>query len=179
MALSAPGRLTRTAGSLRRLALLARRQGGSPSSHAGVTLPMSQASGRARAILLWRQGAEDLKAAKVPKASGQWMESHLFCGPTSWRKECECPAGGQRSGLRSHSLTALLRELGLMELATWGTESRALDKLDVPTRCIDALGDAAPMDVFGPEDAQAALSAASDRWQCGAGGAFRLRASAG
>lgn len=36
-----------------------------------------------------------------------------------------------------------------------------LDKLYAPTRYPDALGDELPADVFGPEDAEAALEAAS------------------
>jgi HEPN domain-containing protein len=36
-----------------------------------------------------------------------------------------------------------------------------LDKLYAPTRYPDALGDELPADVFGPEDAERALEAAS------------------
>jgi HEPN domain-containing protein len=42
-----------------------------------------------------------------------------------------------------------------------GARYRAsLDKLYAPTRYPDALGDEAPMDVFGPEDVETALKAA-------------------
>ena len=39
--------------------------------------------------------------------------------------------------------------------------ARLLDKLYAPTRYPDALGDELPADVFGPEDAAAALEAAT------------------
>ena len=42
----------------------------------------------------------------------------------------------------------------------WAPQARALDKLYAPTRYPDALGDVAPMDVFGPEDAEQAMQAA-------------------
>ena len=61
--------------------------------------------------------------------------------------------------LRSHSLAALLQELGGEASPRWAVQARALDKLYAPTRDPDALGDAAPMDVFGPEDATAAMDA--------------------
>ena len=64
--------------------------------------------------------------------------------------------------LRSHSLTALLRELGEDPAQRWQRPARLLDKLYAPTRYPDALGDELPADVFGPEDAAAALEAASE-----------------
>lgn len=54
----------------------------------------------------------------------------------------------------------MLRELGPEALERWQLQARALDKLYAPTRYPDALGDEAPMDVFGPEDAETALKAA-------------------
>ena len=63
--------------------------------------------------------------------------------------------------LRSHSLTALLRELGEEPKQRWQRQARVLDKLYAPTRDPDALGDDLPADVFGPEDAAAALKAAT------------------
>jgi HEPN domain-containing protein len=62
--------------------------------------------------------------------------------------------------LRSHSLTNLLRELGPEPAVRWQRQARVLDKLYAPTRYPDALGDELPADVFGPEDAAAALEAA-------------------
>ena len=53
-----------------------------------------------------------------------------------------------------------MRELGGEASAQWAAHARALDKLYAPTRYRDALGDAAPMDVFGPEDAEQAMRAA-------------------
>jgi HEPN domain-containing protein len=53
-----------------------------------------------------------------------------------------------------------LRELGGDAPQQWAAQARALDKLYAPTRYPDALGDAAPMDVFGPEDAERAMQAA-------------------
>ena len=62
--------------------------------------------------------------------------------------------------MRSHSLAALLRELSGDAQTQWGAQARTLDKLYAPTRYPDALGDMAPMDVFGPEDAERAMQAA-------------------
>ena len=53
-----------------------------------------------------------------------------------------------------------MRELSGDAQTQWGAQARTLDKLDAPTRYPDALGDVAPMDVFGPEDAQEAMKAA-------------------
>ncbi len=55
--------------------------------------------------------------------------------------------------LRSHSLMALLRELGEDPAQRWQRPARLLDKLYAPTRYPDALGDELPSAVFGPEDA--------------------------
>ena len=63
--------------------------------------------------------------------------------------------------LRSHSITALLRELGAEPAERWQRQARVLDKLYAPTRYPDALGDELPAAVFGPEDAAAALEAAN------------------
>ena len=71
---------------------------------------------------------------------------------------------GERSpdrDLRSHLLTGLLRELGDEPAQDWQRQARLLDKLYAPTRYPDALGDELPADVFGPEDAAAALEAAT------------------
>lgn len=43
-----------------------------------------------------------------------------------------------------------------------GKKARLLDKLYAPTRYPDALGDEVPADVFGPEDSESALQAASE-----------------
>ena len=53
-----------------------------------------------------------------------------------------------------------MRELGGDAPQQWAAQALALDKLYAPTRYPDALGDAAPMDVFGPEDAERAMQAA-------------------
>ena len=53
-----------------------------------------------------------------------------------------------------------MRELSGDAQTQWGAQARTLDKLDAPTRYPDALGDMAPLDVFGPEDAQKAMEAA-------------------
>ncbi len=65
----------------------------------------------------------------------------------------------QDRDLCSHSLTGLLRELGEESAQLWQRQARLLDKLYAPTRYPDALGDELPADVFGPEDAVAALRA--------------------
>ena len=55
----------------------------------------------------------------------------------------------------------LLRELGEQPTERWQRQARVLDKLYAPTRYPDALGDELPADVFGPEDAEVALEAAT------------------
>jgi hypothetical protein len=44
----------------------------------------------------------------------------------------------------------------------WLAQARLLDKLYAPTHDPDALGDELPADVFGPEDAAAALEASDE-----------------
>jgi hypothetical protein len=107
---------------------------------------MSQESARARGVLWWRQGAEDLKAAQLLQASGQWSHA-CFLGQQAGEKGLKALLAARDQDLSSPSLSALFRELGPGELATWGPQARAL-------------GDAAPMDVFGAEDGVAALAAA-------------------
>ena len=63
--------------------------------------------------------------------------------------------------LRSPSLTHLLRELDPEPAVRWQRQARVLDKLYAPTRDPDALGDDLAAEVFGPEDAAAALKAAT------------------
>lgn len=60
----------------------------------------------------------------------------------------------------------MLHALDGEALELWQVQARALDKLYAPTRYPDALGDEAPMDVFGPEDVDAAVAAAEPllRW---------------
>lgn len=120
---------------------------------------MSRGSARQRAILWFRQAEEDLKAAAVLRRSGQHSQA-CFLAQQAGEKSLKAQLADGDQDLRSHSLAALLRELGGDELEQWSTEARALDKLYAPTRYPDALGDAAPMDVFGPEDADAAIAAA-------------------
>lgn len=93
------------------------------------------------------------------QASGQWSHS-CFLAQQAGEKALKALLADRDQDLRSHSLAALLRELGDEALQRWRLQARALDKLYAPTRYPDALGDAAPMDVFGPEDAAAAISAA-------------------
>lgn len=69
----------------------------------------------------------------------------------------------QDRDLRSRSLSALLCELDPEAAHHGQRQARKLDKLDAPTRYPDALGDELPADVFGPEDGEAALQAATER----------------
>lgn len=64
--------------------------------------------------------------------------------------------------LRSHSLSALLRELGAEPAERWQRQGRVLDKLYAPTRYPDAPGDDLPAAVFGPEAAAALLGWAGE-----------------
>ena len=121
---------------------------------------MSRESARARALLWWRQAAADLRASSVLAKAGEWSHS-CFQAQQAAEKSLKALLADRDEDLRSHSLAALLRELGGEVPQQWAAQARALDKLYAPTRYPDALGDAAPMDVFGPEDAERAMQAAS------------------
>jgi len=120
---------------------------------------MSRESAHARALLWCRQAQADLQAATVLAAAGQWSHS-CFQAQQAAEKALKALLADRDQDLRSHSLAALLLELGGEAPQRWAAQARALDKLYAPTRYPDALGDAAPMDVFGPEDASAAMDAA-------------------
>jgi HEPN domain-containing protein len=120
---------------------------------------MSRESARARALLWWRQAAADLRASGVLAQAGEWSHS-CFQAQQAAEKSLKALLADQDQDLRSHSLSALLRQLGGEASAQWAPQARALDKLYAPTRYPDALGDVAPMDVFGPEDAEQAMQAA-------------------
>jgi HEPN domain-containing protein len=120
---------------------------------------MSRESANARARLWCRQAEADLKAATVLAAAGQWSHS-CFQAQQAAEKALKALLADRDQDLRSHSLAALLRELGGAAPQRWAPQARALDKLYAPTRYPDALGDVAPMDVFGPEDAAAAMESA-------------------
>ena len=120
---------------------------------------MSREAARARALLWWRQSAADLRAAKVLADAGEWSHS-CFQAQQAAEKALKALLADRDEDLRSHSLAALLRELSGDAQTQWGAQARTLDKLYAPTRYPDALGDMAPMDVFGPEDAQEAMEAA-------------------
>ncbi|MEY3768874.1 MAG: hypothetical protein RLZZ11_1944 [Cyanobacteriota bacterium] len=120
---------------------------------------MSRESARARALLWWRQAAADLRASSVLAEAGEWSHS-CFQAQQAAEKSLKALLADRDKDLRSHSLAALLRELGGEVPQQWAAQARALDKLYAPTRYPDALGDAAPMDVFGPEDAERAMQAA-------------------
>lgn len=120
---------------------------------------MSLESAHGRALLWWRQAAADLRAAKVLAEATEWSHS-CFQAQQAAEKSLKALLADRDQDLRSHSLMALLRELGGEAPKQWAAHARTLDKLYAPTRYPDALGDAAPMDVFGPEDAQHAMQAA-------------------
>jgi HEPN domain-containing protein len=120
---------------------------------------MSRESARARALLWWRQAAADLRASSVLAEAGEWSHS-CFQAQQAAEKSLKALLADRDEDLRSHSLAALLRELGGEVPQQWAAQARALDKLYAPTRYPDALGDVAPMDVFGPEDAERAMQAA-------------------
>jgi HEPN domain-containing protein len=120
---------------------------------------MSREAAHARALLWSRQAEADLRAAGVLCDAGEWSHS-CFQAQQAAEKALKALLAERDQDLRSHSLAALLRELGGEAPQQWASQARALDKLYAPTRYPDALGDAAPMDVFGPEDAELAMNAA-------------------
>ena len=121
---------------------------------------MSRESARARAVLWGRQARADARAAQVLADSGDWSHS-CFQAQQAAEKALKALLADRDQDLRSHSLAALLRELGGEAPLRWDQQARLLDKLYAPTRYPDALGEMAPMDVFGPEDAGAAMQASS------------------
>jgi HEPN domain-containing protein len=110
---------------------------------------------------LWlRQAQDDLRAARLLQSAGQAAQA-CFLAQQVGEKAIKGLLADDDRDLRSHSLGALLRELGDEPAERWQRQARVLDKLYAPTRYPDALGDELPADVFGPEDAEAALEAAS------------------
>jgi HEPN domain-containing protein len=110
---------------------------------------------------LWlRQAEDDLRAAEVLQAAGLAAQA-CFLAQQVGEKAIKALLAADDRDLRSHSLTNLLRELGAEPAERWQRQARALDKLYAPTRYPDALGDDLPSAVFGPEDAAAALEAAT------------------
>jgi len=120
---------------------------------------MSQESARHRARLWLEQAQDDLRAARVLQAAGQAAQA-CFQAQQVGEKAVKALLAADDRDLRSHSLIALLRELGAEPAERWQRQARLLDKLYAPTRYPDALGDELPAAVFGPEDAAAALEAA-------------------
>ena len=121
---------------------------------------MSQERARHRAGLWLRQAEDDLRAAEVLQAAGLAAQA-CFLAQQVGEKAIKALLAADDRDLRSHSLTNLLRELGAEPAERWQRQARALDKLYAPTRYPDALGDDLPSAVFGPEDAVAALEAAT------------------
>ena len=121
---------------------------------------MSQERARHRAGLWLRQAEDDLRAAEVLQAAGLAAQA-CFLAQQVGEKAIKALLAADDRDLRSHSLTNLLRELGAEPAERWQRQARALDKLYAPTRYPDALGDDLPSAVFGPEDAAAALEAAT------------------
>jgi HEPN domain-containing protein len=121
---------------------------------------MSLEGAHQRALLWLRQAEDDLRAARVLQDAGQAAQA-CFLAQQVGEKALKALLAAQDRDLRSHSLTALLRELGGDLGQRWQRQARVLDKLYAPTRYPDALGDEVPADVFGPEDGEAALQAAT------------------
>lgn len=121
---------------------------------------MSQEGARHRAGLWLRQADDDLRAARLLQGGGQAAQA-CFQAQQVGEKAIKALLAAEDRDLRSHSLTHLLRELGPEPAVRWQRQARVLDKLYAPTRYPDALGDELPADVFGPEDAAAALEAAT------------------
>ena len=120
---------------------------------------MSQEGARHRAGLWLRQAEDDLQAARLLQGGGQAAQA-CFQAQQVGEKALKALLAADDRDLRSHSLSNLLRELGQEPAVRWQRQARVLDKLYAPTRHPDALGDDLPANVFGPEDAAAALEAA-------------------
>ncbi|MFM7435359.1 MAG: HEPN domain-containing protein [Vulcanococcus sp.] len=99
-----------------------------------------------------RQARADGRAAQVLADAEEWSHS-CFQAQQAAEKALKALLADRDQDLRSHSLTALLRELGGDAPLRWSAQARLLDKLYAPTRYPDALGEMAPMDVFGADDA--------------------------
>lgn len=121
---------------------------------------MSQEGARYRAGLWLRQAKDDLRAARLLQGGGQAAQA-CFLSQQVGEKAIKALLAADDRDLRSHSLGALLRELGEEPAQRWQQQARVLDKLYAPTRYPDALGDELPSEVFGAEDAERALEAAT------------------
>ena len=100
------------------------------------------------------------RAARLLQGGGQAAQV-CFQAQQVGEKAIKALLAADDRDLRSHSLSALLREVGAEPAERWQRQARVLDKLYAPTRYPDALGDDLPAAVFGPEDATAALEAAA------------------
>ncbi|MCS5692111.1 HEPN domain-containing protein [Cyanobium sp. FGCU-6] len=104
---------------------------------------MSQESARHRARLWLEQAQDDLRAAQVLQAAGQAAQA-CFQAQQVGEKAIKALLAADDRDLRSHSITALLRELAPEPAERWQCQARVLDKLYAPTRYPDALGDELP-----------------------------------
>jgi HEPN domain-containing protein len=120
---------------------------------------VSRESARHRAGLWLAQAQDDRRAAQVLQAAGQAAQA-CFLAQQVGEKAIKALLAADDRDLRSHSLTALLRELGEEPAERWQRQARVLDKLYAPTCYPDALEDDLPAAVFVPEDTTAALEAA-------------------
>ena len=122
---------------------------------------MSLESAHQRAQLWLRQARDDWKAAQVLQRAGQAAQS-CFQSQQVGEKALKALLAAEDRDLRSHSLSALLKAIGGEIEEPRQRQARLLDKLYAPTRYPDALGDEVPADIFGPEDSESALQAASE-----------------
>lgn len=122
---------------------------------------MSQEGARHRAGLWLRQADATICGRHACFRGGGQAAQACFQAQQVGEKAIKALLAAEDRDLRSHSLTHLLRELGPEPAVRWQRQARVLDKLYAPTRYPDALGDDLPADVFGPEDAAAALEAAT------------------
>lgn len=89
---------------------------------------MSQESARHRAGLWLGQAEDDLRAARVLQAAGQAAQA-CFLAQQVGEKSIKALLAAEDRDLRSHSLIALLRELGAEPAERWQRQARVLDKL--------------------------------------------------
>jgi HEPN domain-containing protein len=104
---------------------------------------MSQEGARYRAGLWLQQAADDLRAARLLQGGGQAAQA-CFLSQQVGEKAIKALLAADDRDLRSHSLGALLFELGEEPAQRWQRQARLLDKLYAPTRYPDALGDELP-----------------------------------
>ena len=99
---------------------------------------MSQERARQRAGLWLRQANDDLRAARILQGAAQAAQA-CFLAQQTGEKALKALLAAEDRDLRSHSLGALLRELGEEPAQRWQRQARVLEWTLLPPALITRL----------------------------------------